>query len=238
MPDKDALGTVCDDRCLYVLKCLFGARSKRRRWVGYRFIRESVLAKGEDVRKVYDTLANKVDKRGVHDSSSRFLVKVPRATPEDYLAQRQRISSEKQLNRAIKDLIDSGFVERRERRDGHRGRRHMYEYSISEEGANLYLKTDLADYINKCPASSVCVWSDEIMSCSSTLRGLADASSPSIPDNFRDARRKLEDAIKNFKALWRWRYEMPSADNRNHPSEVEDPRMVIVLDFNPTIPPK
>jgi len=233
MPDeKEALKIVNEEGCLLVLKCLFRAKGKKKKWVDYGYLKDTVLATRDDTVKVYDALSEKPDIVRVNRSSKESPRKIPKATTGDYFAEAQRLRSETQLNRAIKRLVDWDLVERRER-ESKRKQKRRYEYRVGEEGAKLYLKMDHADRILKFPATNTCIWSDEIISYSSTLTGLRDAASPSIPDNYRDAKEMLEEAIRNFKDLWRWRYEMSVGREKDHSGEEGEPRIIVVLDFNP-----
>lgn len=233
MPDRiDALKILSDEGCLLVLKCLFRAKRKREGWVDYGYIKDSTLARREDIKRVYDVLSEKPDIVRVHRSLDESPGKVPKATTEDYFVETQRLHSETQLNRAIKRLLEWDLVERRERKHK-RKQKHRYEYRVGKEGAGLYLKMDHADRILRFPETNTCIWSEEITSYSSTLTGLRDAASPSIPDNYKDAKRMLEEAIKNFRDLWRWRYDMSEEREKDHSGGEEVPRVIIVLDFSP-----
>lgn len=238
MPDrKDVLKVVNDEGCLLVLKCLSRAKGKKKKWVDYGYLKDTVLATRDDTVKVYDALSEKPDIVKVHRSSKESPRKIPKATTEDYFVETQRLHSETQLNRAIKRLMDWDLVERRERKHKRKQKRR-YEYRVGEEGAKLYLKMDHADRILRYPEANTCVWSEEIVSYSSTLTGLRDAASPSIPDNYKDAKTMLGEAIKNFKDLWRWRYEMSVGREKDHSGGKGEPRIIVILDFNPTVPPK
>ena len=230
MPDKgDPLEVFDDDKCIVVLNAISKGQKGGTKWVGRDSIYKRVLPKR--TRLTREKVVMKPDTLKVYSSlraPKGLERKTPTATTKDYLRVTGTLPHRKQVTRALEKLESSGFIEKRQRKGKH-------EYRFTEEGAYLYLKTELADRILECadfilrsPGGNLLVWSDEIISYSSTPIWL-DWSN--IPDFERDVKEKLEEATKNFKTLWQRGYEL-LREKKNTSSE-EEPRVVIVLDFNP-----
>ena len=179
-----------------------------------------------------DNVISKSHTEKVYESLEESSGKVRGATTQDYL-KLGLLPHGKQITRVLEKLDSSGLIERRTRK-------RTYEYKLTEDVASLYLKMDLADHILQCadfilrsPETNTFVWSDEIMSYSITPMRLIDSTWPSTPDFDRDVKEKLEEAIDNFRNLWLLGHQISPEDEKNQPREEMEPRVVVVLDFDP-----
>jgi hypothetical protein len=155
--------------------------------------------------------------------------KVPEATVEDYLQLCGKIRHTKDIDRAIKKLLDLDFIKRR-------GGKGKYEYCTNEEYGELFIKTEHADSIIRCPMNGISVWNNEIMLYDFTVGNLIKDEVIKVHNDYeRQCKERLEDIIRNFKAIWRWVYRMSRNGKKIPPIKEEDspPRIIIVLDFNP-----